>query len=140
MTTSPRRRTRQPSSAYSRGDSDGGLAAGLDDEVVAHDDRHVVRRGPARAAGATGERADARDELGERERLDEVVVGARVERGDARLDGIARGEHEHRHVDARAAQLLEHVEAVAIRQAEIEDHQIEVAAQAARDRLGARCR
>ncbi len=41
-------------------------------------------------------RAHPRRELGERERLDQVVDGARVEAGDAILDLTARGEHEHR--------------------------------------------
>ena len=84
-----------------------------------------TQRGPP---ARRDERADARDELGERERLDDVIIGAVIERGDARLDGVARGEHEDRHLDACAAQLLQHLDAVAIGQAEIENHEIEIAA------------
>ncbi len=58
------------------------------------------------------------------ERLDEVVVGARVESLDARLDRVARGQHEDRHVVLLAAQLLGDVEAVHPRQAKVEDHEI----------------
>jgi hypothetical protein len=44
--------------------------------------------------GPPQEGADARQELLEREWLEEVVVGARVEPGDAIPDGVAGGEHQ----------------------------------------------
>ena len=53
----------------------------------------VERRSSKRArlvlvvlAGAAQQRADAREQLAQRERLDEVVVGAGVEPGDAVVD------------------------------------------------------
>ena len=55
------------------------------------------------------------------ERLDEVVVGAGVEALDAGVDRVARGEHQDRHV-AVGAQLLAHLDAVELRQPEVEDH------------------
>src|SRR6185369_397639 len=49
----------------------------------------------AGAVDAARERAQARLELAELEGLAEIVVGAGVEAGDALLDAVARGEHEH---------------------------------------------
>ena len=50
----------------------------------------------SRHAGAAEQRAQPREQLVERERLDEVVVGAGVEPGHAVGDLVARGEHEDR--------------------------------------------
>ena len=70
-------------------------------------DRADLEPEPARTAsapaGAPGEGAQARRELLERERLDEVVVGARVEAGDPVVDGVARGEDEDRHASSPSA-------------------------------------
>ena len=52
--------------------------------------------GAARARPASAERADARRELVQIERLDEVVVRAGIEAGDAIADRIARSEDQHR--------------------------------------------
>ena len=59
-------------------------------------------------------RADAREQLAGRERLDEVVVGARVEAFDARLFAGARRQQHDRHVRRRGigAQRREQPEAV----------------------------
>ena len=59
-------------------------------------------RGPRRAAAQ--QRVQPRDELLDRERLDEVVVGARLQPGDAVGDLVARGEDADRRVVARRAQ------------------------------------
>ena len=66
---------------------------------------------------ATGERTQARLQLGERERLDEVVVGAAVEPGDAIVDRLERGEHQHRRPHPALAQLPADVEAGRVRAA-----------------------
>src|SRR5262249_50689839 len=55
---------------------------------------------------------DARQQLGEGERLHQVVVGAGVEAGDAIVDRIARGEQQDRRGHAAPAQLAEQREAV----------------------------
>ncbi len=73
-----------------------------------------LEHGGALGGAAPRERAQAREQLLERERLHEVVVGAAVEAGDAVLDGVARGEHQDRRphvVSAQAAADLEPVEA-----------------------------
>ena len=44
---------------------------------------------------ASGERADPQDQLGEVERLGEVVVGAEPEPARPAPRGVGRGEHEH---------------------------------------------
>jgi hypothetical protein len=56
------------------------------------------------AAAATHERPQAGQELGERERLRHVVVRSGIETGDAILDRVARGEHEHGSPNACIAQ------------------------------------
>ena len=58
------------------------------------------------------EGAQAREELGEGERLYEVVVGAHVEAGDPVLDGVARSQHEHGRPDAPATETPASLEAV----------------------------
>ena len=65
-------------------------ARGIEREVA--DAQHLVVAGHARAAQ---QRAQARQQLVERERLHEVVVGAGVEPGDAVAHLVAGGEHEH---------------------------------------------
>ena len=62
---------------------------------------------------AAHERAQPREELGERERLRQVVVRARVEAGDPVLDRVARGEHQHGRPDPGLAQRAARLEAVA---------------------------
>ena len=85
---------------------------------VADDERRAAARRPA-----AQQRAQAGEQLLALERLDEVVVGAGVEALDARLDGVARGQHEDRHV-AVVAQQARDVDAVELRQAEVEDDEV----------------
>ena len=54
--------------------------------------QHLVGGG----VDAAQQRAHAREQLLEREGLDDVVVRAGVEAGDAVADGVARGQHQHR--------------------------------------------
>jgi len=58
------------------------------------------------------QRAQPRLQLAQRERLDQVVVGARVEAGDAVVDGVARGQHQDRGAIAAAAHAPADLEAV----------------------------
>ena len=60
------------------------------------DGEHVAGAGCA----AAQQRAHARDQLLDRERLDEVVVGAGVEPGDALGDGVAGGQQQDRDAPA----------------------------------------
>ena len=73
---------------------------------------------------ATGERAQAREQLGERERLGQVVVGAAVQAGDAVLDGVARGEHDHRRPDALLTQATARLEAVDAREHHVQHDRV----------------
>src|SRR3954453_3272675 len=87
---------------------------------VADDERGAAARRPA-----AQQRAQAGEQLLALERLDEVVVGARVEPLHARLDRVARGQHEDRHV-VGGAQAARDLDAVELRQAEVEDHEVRV--------------
>ena len=81
--------------------------AGDVDLEVAEDEPVALRL--AVDVRAPQQRANARDELARRERLDEVVVGAELETGDAVLFLALGGEHDDRHVGGvadRAADLL----------------------------------
>ena len=87
---------------------------------VAHRERGgAARRPPAQ------QRPQAREQLLALERLDEVVVGARVQPLDARLDGVARGQHQDRHVVGRA-QAAGDLDPVELGQPEVEDHEVGV--------------
>ena len=66
-------------------------------------------------------RAHAREQLGEAERLDQVVVGAGVEAGDDVELLVARGEDQDREVGPRGAQPPADVDAVDVGQPEVED-------------------
>ena len=75
----------------------------------------VLRRSSARTP---------RLELAHVERLDQVVVGARVEAVDAVLDRVARGEHQDRDAVARRAQPARDLEPVDVGQAHVEHHRV----------------
>jgi hypothetical protein len=82
--------------------------AGLDDLVLA-------------GRAAAQQRVQARSDLRERERLDHVVVGAGLQAADAVVDLVARGEHADRHFVAGLAQALEHLEAVEVGHAQVQE-------------------
>ena len=79
-----------------------------------------AQRGHAARRPAAQQRAQAGEQLLALERLDEVVVGADVEPLHARLQRVARGEHQDRRVVAVVAQALGDVDAVQARQPEVE--------------------
>ena len=87
---------------------------------VADDDR-----GAAARRAAAQQRAQAGEQLLALEGLDQVVVGAGVEALDARLERVARGEHEDRDVVGRA-QPARHLHAVELGQPEVEDDEVGV--------------
>src|SRR5215813_3625881 len=82
---------------------------------------------PARvtAGAAAQQRADARRELAEVEGLDEVVVRAGVEARDAVGHRVARGEDQHRDREPALALAAQQREAVAPREPEVEQQQLE---------------
>src|SRR5262249_3558380 len=69
----------------------------------------------------TQERAQARQKLGERERLDQVVVGAAVEAAHAVAHGVAGRQHQNRRLDLASPRLGQHLKAVETRKHHIED-------------------
>ncbi len=77
------------------------------------------------ATGPTQQRPDTGDQLLVRERLDQVVVGARLEPGDPVAHRVARGQHQHRQLIAGSAQLLADLDPVAPRHHHVEHHRVE---------------
>ncbi|MNZ88621.1 hypothetical protein D3C78_1075160 [compost metagenome] len=76
--------------------------------------------------GATPkQRTYARLQLCQVERLDQVVVGAGIQAGDAVFGGIARGQDQHRQIGTAVTQAPEHFETVHAWQAKVEHRQIE---------------
>ena len=90
----------------------------------------VEAQGPALevALGVAGSAAhlgaDARQQLLHVEGLGDVVVGAGVHAGHLVAPAVAGGEDDHRHLALGAAPLLEHADAVHLRQAGIEDDDV----------------
>ena len=84
--------------------------------------RSAKRSGAGVAVDPAQQGAQTRSQLAQRERLDEVVVGAGVEALDAIVDRVARGEHEHRGAVAGLAHAPADLEAVEPGHAHVEDH------------------
>ena len=79
--------------------------------------------GDGRRVGAAQDRAHAGDQLLGAERLDNVVVGAKLEAGDPIGLVTAGGQDHDRHARV-AADRTDHVESVDARQAEVEDERV----------------
>ena len=94
------------------------VGVGVQRQVADRQRRHAARRPAAQ------QRAQAREQLLALERLDEVVVGAGVEPLDARLERVARGQHQDRDVLAVRAQPLGDLDAVEPGQPEVEHQQV----------------
>ena len=127
LTMRPRSRARSASSATSR---DVKLdRARARTPPCAPPDRRARRRtrtaraAAPRAARAPQQRLDARHQLGDRERLGHVVVGAAAEALEHVVLGAARGQHEDRLLGPLGAQLAADVEAAHARQHHVEQHQ-----------------
>src|SRR5690348_6201716 len=89
-------------------------------------ERQLADRDPRRdrRLRAPQQRAHARLELGQRERLRQVVVGPEVEAVHALVDLLARGDDEHgRRIRARP-QATQHLESVDIGKSDIEKQQV----------------
>jgi hypothetical protein len=91
------------------------VASRVDDERTAPKGSRALRRPP------TEEGPEPAEELGEGERLDQVVVRPSVEPGDPVGDGVASGQHEDRDRDAPPPELLAHGEAVEDGEHDVED-------------------
>ena len=95
-------------------------AAEIDRDVVEaelaarDDDRRRRRHDRAGRLDAPQDGIDPREQLGERERLGDVVIRAEPQRGDLVELAVARGQHDHRHQVVGGAQRGEHLEPVAL--------------------------
>jgi hypothetical protein len=83
----------------------------------------LQHRGPLHHATA-GERPQPRQQLRERERLGQVVVGAAVQAGDPVLDAVARGQDEDRRPDPAVPQLTADVEAAEAREHHVQHDRV----------------
>ena len=70
------------------------------------------------------QRPQPREELRERERLRQVVVGPGVEPGDPVADRVPRGQHQHGRPDTGLAQLAARLEAVAPGEHDVEHDRV----------------
>ena len=61
----------------------------------------------------------------QREGFDHVIVGAVREAAQDVVERVARGEHQHGHAVARVAQRAAQVQAIELRQAQVEDDRVE---------------
>src|SRR4051794_36932649 len=104
---------------------DGALAAAHLVRVGVQRQVRDDQRGASARRPAAQERAQPRPQLLALERLDQVVVGARVEALDPRLDGIARREDQDRDVVGRPDPARD-LDAVDLRQPEVEDDEVGV--------------
>ena len=110
------------------------LAGGELDRPIAADDAardevdlQVARLQPkhVRRPAAAEHRADAREQLGQRERLDQIIVGAQVQPAHPIVDAVARGQDQHRRLDLALPQRLQDLEPAAARQHQVEHDQVE---------------
>src|SRR5215207_5196961 len=90
------------------------VRVGVEREVADAQRGHAARRAPAQQGAEPGEQLLAL------ERLDEVVVGADVEAFDARVERVARGQHQDRRVVPVLAQPARDVDPVHARKPEVE--------------------
>ena len=74
---------------------------------------------------AAQQRAHAREQHGQRERLGQIVVGAQVEAAHDVARRVTRGQQQHRHVTVVRAQPRDDVEAGDPGQHHVEEHQID---------------
>jgi len=72
------------------------------------------------------ERAQAGVELADVERFGQVVIGAAVEAGDAGVDAVAGGQHQHRYLRSTGAELLAQLQTVDEWQHHVEDDSVVV--------------
>ena len=82
--------------------------------------------GKERLAATPDQRAQPGEQFAEVERLDQVVVGAAIESGDARLDGVARRHHQDGHGASRLADGAAHGEAVLAGKHHVKDDRVVV--------------
>ena len=95
---------------------------------------HVARQVAGRAAE---DRLDARDDLGEAERLRHVVVAAGAERLDLVLGRVLRGQEEHRALEAARAEPPADLDPLDVGEHPVEDDQVGLGARDRGERVAA---
>src|SRR3984885_2781950 len=80
----------------------------------------------AAARGTTQHRTHAGGDFVQIEGFDDVIVGACIESRDSVLNLVASRENDDRRGVASLAQLAQHIDAVAVRQPKVEQHQVEM--------------
>ena len=88
----------------------------------------TLSRGSGRRApvgGAATERPQPGRQLRERERLDQVVVGTRVETGDTVTHGVAGREHQDGDLALVAPESLGDLQSADVRQADVQDDHVD---------------
>ena len=83
------------------------------------------RIGMGHARGTPAQGAQPGRQLGEGERLDEVVVGAGVEAAHPVTHRVARGQHEDRHLGALGAQAARDVQPGQLGQSDVQDDRLD---------------
>jgi hypothetical protein len=84
--------------------------------------RSATRSTFSRGAPPPQQRPQARGQFRERKRLHHVVVGAAVEAGHAIVDGIFRGQHQHRERRFTRTDIAQHLESGSAGKHQIQDH------------------
>src|SRR5690606_414291 len=103
------------------------LAVGADQHSTATVDGDRTGAEQIELAGAAAVQGlEPGEQLGEREGLDQIVVGAGLEPGDALADAAAGGQHQHGCAQAGVAPATKHAGAVEIRQHPVEDDRVVV--------------
>ncbi|MNY22944.1 hypothetical protein D3C86_1565850 [compost metagenome] len=87
-------------------------------------DAFVFEHGFGASGAAADQRAHAGQQLVHVIGFDDVVVGARVQSGDAVADRVARGGDEHRRAVLACAQIAQQCQAVALGQAQIQQDEV----------------
>src|SRR5438093_11924563 len=91
----------------------------IDLEVRGLQSKHLGR------SAAPQQGANARQQLGQREGLDEVIVSAQIETTHAVVDPIASRENQDRRLDVPLPERLEDLQSAASRQHQVEHDEIE---------------
>ena len=103
-------------------------------------DRSPTCSRSGRGLAAAQQNPHAGQQFDEREGLDEIIVGAAFQALHAIVHGIARAQDQHRRADLAVADLLQHGQAVHVRQAQVQDDQVVFGGVHHFDRRGARRR
>ena len=87
----------------------------------------------AAAAAAARQHLDARQQLGKRIGLGQIIVAAGAQALDAVVDLAERGQNQHRRLDALGAQRADHRKAVALGQHAVDDQHVVAAVERQRE-------